>query len=83
MSHRQPLGSVAAAAHGTSPTPTTVASACRPSTEIAQATAVTPARRSSHLHTPAPAVSSPAATAALTSRATVVWTADPGTMRMM
>ena len=75
--------SVPAAPHGTSLTPMIAASTCRPRTEMAAMTTSATRSVSSQRRTPAPAWGSSAAYAALTSRATVVWTAAPGTIRMM
>ena len=74
---------MAAAPQGTSPTPISVASTCLASTDTTTTPTSATARRRSHRRTPAPAAGSPDAKAALTSRATVVWTAEPSTMRMM
>jgi hypothetical protein len=83
ISHRTPVGSVAAAAHGSSCTPITAASCSRARIETTTTPNPAIASRSTQRRTPAPAAGSPAASSALTSRATVVWSACPGTIRMM
>jgi hypothetical protein len=81
MSHSQPVGSVAAAAQATS-TPITAASCSRRSTATATTTASAKVRWLIQRCTPAPATSLPSLSSWLTSRATVAWSAEPGTMRI-
>ena len=60
-----------------------VARTFRASAETTATSSTSTARRSSHLRTSRPGCGSPRAISALTSRATVVWSAVPGTIRMM